>query len=216
MMSRILILDPCSVSSRHAHIQKIFLGGGGGGRGGKGSSFGPRGIRQFYHFKTHTLGNRGGGPDPRSPPLDPRMADELLKHFQSPVGLVLNINVGSFKPCSHRRCNRLATVSRLRQVKIADRLQGRRKVLLKSVTSRLSVADQPPSMSNLNQSLAVFWTCTKDGPRLILVAKKFQWSPIGHRLVADATDRRLVGDWLATDRRLKWNGDLLPTSPVGD
>ena len=81
-----------------------------------------------------------GGPDPRSPPLDPRMADVLLKYFQSPVGLVLNINVGSFKPCSHRRCNRLATVSRLRKVKIADRLQGRRKVLLESVTSRRSVA----------------------------------------------------------------------------
>ena len=127
------------------------------GRGVGVSSFGPRGIRQFYHFKTHTLGNRGGGgPDSRSPTLDPCMADVLLKHFQSPVGLVLNINVGSFKSCSHRRCNRLATVSRLRKVKIADRLQGRRKVLLKSVTSRRSIADQPPSMSNLNQSLAVF------------------------------------------------------------
>ena len=97
-------------------------------------------------------------PAPPPPPLDPRMADVLLKHFQSPVGLILNINVGSFKPCSHRhrRCNRLATVSRPRKVKIADRLQGCRKVLLKSVTSRRSVADQPPSMSNLNQSLAVF------------------------------------------------------------
>ena len=73
---------------------------------------------------------------PVPPPLDPRIADVLLKHFQSPVGLILNINVGSFKPCSHRhrRCNRLATVSRLRKVKIADRLQGRRKVLLKSVS----------------------------------------------------------------------------------
>ena len=100
--------------------------------------------------------SRGGVRTPGPPPLDPRMADVLLKHIQSPVGLVLNINVGSFKPCSHRRCNRLATVSRLRKVKIADRLQGRRKVLLKSVTSRRSIADQPPSMSNLNQSLAVF------------------------------------------------------------
>ena len=51
----------------------------------------------------------GGVRTPGPPPLDPRRADVLLKHFQSPVGLVLNINVGSFKPCSHSRCNRLAT-----------------------------------------------------------------------------------------------------------
>ena len=109
---------------------------GGGVAGKRGLALAHEGSDSFTISKPYPGKSKGGGPDPRSPPLDPRMADVLLKHFQSPVGLVLNINVGSFKPCSHRRCNRLATVSRLRQVKIADRLQGRRKVLLKSVTSR--------------------------------------------------------------------------------
>ena len=120
---------------------------------GGGSTFGTVAARLLCMFKRQQFKR-----PPPPPPLDPRMADVLLKHFQSPVGLILNINVGSFKPCSHRhrRCNRLATVSRPRKVKIADRLHGCRKVLLKSVTSRRSVADQPPSMSNLNQSLAVF------------------------------------------------------------
>ena len=123
-------------------------------RGVGGSTFGSVAARLLCMFKRQQFKR----PPVPPPSLDPRMADVLLKHFQSPVGLILNINVGSFKPCSHRhrRCNRLAIVSRLRKVKIADRLQGRRKVLLKSVTSRRSVADQPPSMSNLNQSLAVF------------------------------------------------------------
>ena len=55
-------------------------------RGRGGSSFGPWGILQFYHFKTHTLGNRGGGGGGVRTPLDPGMTDVLLKHFQSRVG----------------------------------------------------------------------------------------------------------------------------------
>ena len=45
MMSRILILYPCSVSSRHAHIQKIFSGGGGGG--GRGLALDHEGSDSF-------------------------------------------------------------------------------------------------------------------------------------------------------------------------
>ena len=104
-----------------------------GGWGARGLALDHEGSDSFTISKPIPWEIEGGS----GPPLDSRMADVLLKHFQSPVGLVLNINVGSFKPCSHRRCNRLATVSRLRKVKIADRLQGRRK-------SFAEVGDQSP------------------------------------------------------------------------
>ena len=185
-----------------------FSRGGGGGRGG--------GLA-LDHGGSDSLPFQNPYPNP--PTLDPCMADVLLKHFQSPVGLVLNINVGSFKPCSHRRCNRLATVSRLRKVKIAEFARSQKgfaEVVDQSPTSRRPAAEyvQPESVASCLLNIHKRRAATDFGRMEVSVVAKR--SPTSRRCDWSATDWRLKGngDLSSTDR---WPiGDLSPTSPVDD
>ena len=86
------------------------------------------------------------------------------------------------KVCLHRLCNLFATGSRL------EKNWNSRAVA--EVGERFSSSRQP--VADWNQSRAVFWTCTKDWPRLNSIAKGLHRSP---------NDCQLVADWSAIDRR---------------
>ena len=109
----------------------------------------------------------------------------------------------SLKVCLHRLCNLFATGSRL------EKNWNRRAVA--KVAERFSSSRQP--VADWNQSRAVFWTWTKDWPRLNSIAKGLQRSP---------NDCQLVADWSAIEQRpvadSKIHCDLLATNrrPVGD
>ena len=95
--------------------------------------------------------------------------------------------IGSWlKSCSHRRCNHLATASRLRKVKIGDRLQRWQKGFAVFADHSATSCRVSPTRSVTSCSLNMH----KRWLRLILVATRFLLSRSGR-------------DWSTTDPRLK-------------